>query len=141
MPNVAAVLKDEITRLARKEVKLQTESIRKTSVAYRKEIAVLKRRVSVLEREAKKHKKAGTETIQSNVTQTDALRFSPKGLRSNRRRLALSQADFAKLIGVTPASVARWERGTSRPRKSQLRAIAEVRGLGKREAMNRLRNA
>lgn len=138
MPNVASVLKEEITRLARKEVKLQTESMRKTSVAYRKEIAVLKRRVSVLERDVKKYKKPGTQTPRSVETQTDALRFSPKGLLSNRKRLALSQADFAKLIGVTPASVARWEGGTSRPRKSQLQAIAKVRGLGKREAMKRL---
>lgn len=37
--------------------------------------------------------------------------MKPAALRQLRRRLGLSQAKFAALIGVTPNSVARWERG------------------------------
>jgi hypothetical protein len=34
MPNIAAVLKQEISRLARKEIRRQTNALRKASAAY-----------------------------------------------------------------------------------------------------------
>src|SRR4051812_21230492 len=39
MPNIAAVLKDEIARIARKELRAQTEDVRKTSAQNRSHIA------------------------------------------------------------------------------------------------------
>ena len=48
MPNIAAVLKTEIARLARKEIKQQTTAMKQASGAYRREIAALKRRVQAL---------------------------------------------------------------------------------------------
>ena len=50
MPNIASVLKAEIVRLARKELRTEVESIRKALAAARAESAALKRRVSELER-------------------------------------------------------------------------------------------
>ena len=47
MPNIAAMLKQEITRLARKEVKAQTEAIRKANAQYRRDVAHLKRVVNL----------------------------------------------------------------------------------------------
>ncbi len=46
MPSIAAMLKQEIIRLARKEVKTQTEAIRKAGAQYRRDIAQLKRQVA-----------------------------------------------------------------------------------------------
>ena len=51
MPNIASVLKQEITRLARKEVKTQSEAIRKASAQYRRDIAQLKRQVAGLSKQ------------------------------------------------------------------------------------------
>ena len=42
------------------------------------------------------------------------------------------------LVGVTGQSIYKWESGGARPRASQLRAIAGVRALGKREARAKL---
>ena len=50
MPNIASVLKVEIVRLARKELRSEVDSIRKALAAARAEGAALKRRVSELER-------------------------------------------------------------------------------------------
>jgi uncharacterized protein involved in exopolysaccharide biosynthesis len=50
MPNIATVLKEEILRLARKEVRRQTSVLRKASAQYRQDIAEMKRRVSDLPR-------------------------------------------------------------------------------------------
>ena len=46
MPNLAAVLREEILRLARREIRRQTNVLRKASVQYRRDIAEMKRRVS-----------------------------------------------------------------------------------------------
>ena len=50
MPNIATVLKEEISRLARKEIKSQTEAIRKASAEHRKKIAEMRRQISELQR-------------------------------------------------------------------------------------------
>jgi DNA polymerase III delta prime subunit len=50
MPNIAAVLREEVVRLARKEIRRQTSVLRKASAQYRKDIAEIKRRVSDLRR-------------------------------------------------------------------------------------------
>ena len=51
MPSIAAVLKQEITRLARKEMKTQTEVTRKASAQHRRDIAQLKRQVAGLSKQ------------------------------------------------------------------------------------------
>ena len=48
MPNIASVLKDEILRLARKEVRRELEGLKKASAQYRSDIAALKRQVIAL---------------------------------------------------------------------------------------------
>ena len=50
MPNVASLLKQEMARVARKEVRRETAAIKKASAGYRSEIASLKRRVAETER-------------------------------------------------------------------------------------------
>lgn len=57
---------------------------------------------------------------------------------SNRKRLGLSAAQFALLIGTTQQSIFGWESGKTQPRAKFLPAIAELRGVGKREVAERL---
>jgi DNA-binding transcriptional regulator YiaG len=42
------------------------------------------------------------------------------------------------LLGVTGQSVYKWEKGTARPRASQLKAIAAVRKMGKKQVLELL---
>jgi hypothetical protein len=51
MSNVASVLKEEISRISRKEIRRETSSLKKSSTTHRSEIAALKRRVLELERQ------------------------------------------------------------------------------------------
>ena len=50
MSSLAVALKDEIRRLARKEIRQQTTSMAQTVTRYRREIARLKRQTQALER-------------------------------------------------------------------------------------------
>jgi DNA-binding transcriptional regulator YiaG len=140
MPNIATVLKEEILRLARKEVRRQTDALKKASAQYRKDIAEMRRRVSDLQRKVTLLERQMPKDISSQVTDADAqrVRFGAKGMCSQRKRLGLSAADYGKLIGVTGQTIYSWESETSRPRKQQVARIAVLRGIGKREARTRL---
>lgn len=140
MPNIAAVLKEEIVRLARKEIRRQTNVLRKASVQYRKDIAEMKRRVSNLQRKVTPLEKQVLKNVPSLAAEVDAehVRFTAKGLRSQRKRIGLSAANYGKLIGVTDQTIYNWERGQARPGKEQLVRIASLRRMGKREARARL---
>jgi len=140
MPNIAAVLKQEIARVARKESKSEVEALKRTTAGYRKQIAELKRRMDALERQLKAAKKAGAKVSASpeQAEEGHALRFRPDGLKKHRERLGLSAAQVAKILGCSQLSVYKWESGKTRPRAKQLEAIAALRKLGKREAVEKL---
>lgn len=136
MSNIAVVLKEEIARLARKELRRELEGLKKASAQYRSEIAALKRSVAVLERQLKalwkRHANATESEADSSIT--GLLRFSAKGLLSQRNRLGLSAADMGRLLSVSAQTVYNWERGNTRPRQEQLETIATVKRMGKRQA-------
>ena len=140
MSNIAVVLKQEITRLARREARSLAKPLYKASARFRKDIAELKREnakahaaIARLQRQALK-----SGTAPSEGASAEKVRFTVASVKSRRRRLGLSATDFGKLIGVTGHTVYSWEHGASRPRSSQLAAFAALLGIGKREANARL---
>jgi len=140
MPNIATVLKEEIVRLARKEVRKQTDILKRTSAQYRRDIAAMKRRLSALQRQFAPLEKQVLRSAPSQAAPvpSDGVRFTAKGLRSQRQRLALSAADYGKLVGVTGQTIYSWEHETARPRKQQVARLATLRHIGKRDAEARL---
>ena len=139
MPNIASALKEEIVRLARKELRSETERLKKASSQYRSDIAALKRRVEALEKQASRveKKSKGSQSLEVSAG-TSPVRFSAKGLASQRQRLGLAAAEMGLLLGVSAQTIYNWEAGKSRPRQQQLAAIAGLRGLGKRQIKVRL---
>ena len=137
MANLGAMLKEEITRLSRKEARKQVEPARKAAASHRGDIAELKRQVALLQKQLKS---LGRVSVKAETAKTEPTptRFVAKGLPSLRSRLGLSQGDFGKLAGVSTQSIYNWEHGKSVPRKAQLAVLAGLRGLGKREAQERL---
>ena len=140
MPNIATVLKEEIARVARKEVRSEIASLKKAASTYRAEIAALKRRTHALEQELQRLSKANpkSRSVIAEDLVLQNLRFSAKGMASQRRRLGLSADDCGLLVGASGQSIYNWESGTARPRTSHLAAIAVLRTLGKKEAASRL---
>ena len=81
MANLGTVLKDEITCLARKVIKSEVDSIRKTNVTYRRDIAALKRQVAQLE----KDNKALSHSINASAPRQEETAEAPKGRSSLSR--------------------------------------------------------
>ncbi len=140
MSNFAAQLKTEISRIAKKESRAETLSLKKTNAQYRSEIAELKRRIASLEAAVKRLAKGQPKVTKTNEApdETNALRFRADGFATLRKKLGLSGMEMAKLLGVSNQSVYHWESGKSKPRAAQLAAIAAARKLGKKEAAAKL---
>ena len=145
MPNIASVLKEEIARIARKEVRRETAGLKKAVATYRGEIAELKRRAQWLERALKKATRGASRAAGGAAAATadagdggPALRFRPKGFASLRAKLGISANDAGKLLGVSGQSIYLWESGRARPSRDRLVAIAALRKAGKRQVQQRL---
>ena len=140
MPNIASVLKEEITRVARKELRSETEKLKKASSQYRSDIAAMKRRVATLEQQVSRLDKiVGKKSIAPPASdELGRVRFSAKGFSTLRKKLGLSAAQMGSLVGVSAQTVYNWETEKSSPRQSQMAAIVAVRRMGKREALARL---
>jgi len=140
MPNIGTLLKQEIVRLSRREIRAHLQVTKKASAQSRGHIAALRRQVATLERQLALMQRRGPDKPPAAPASADAtkVRFVAKGLKSHRQRLDLSAADYGRLAGVSAQSIYNWEQGHTSPRAEQLRTIAALRGVGKREAERRL---
>lgn len=145
MSTLMAVMKDEIRRIARKEIRAMTTGLKKDQTAFRKAVAGLRRQTkehsSVIRQLLRvATKQAKMTTIAPEAAERGKGWVTAKGIRARRKKLKLSQAQFGKLIGVSGKTVLKWEH-SSGPLKFQSRtrrAWLAIRGLGIREARLRL---
>lgn len=140
MPNIAVMLKSEILRLARKEVRREIEALKKAIALHRSEIAALKRRLTSAEKQStKRSHKTSAPLIEADGTEGGTkIRFSAQRLAKHREKLGLSAFDYGQLVGVGGQTVYNWESGKSRPRQAQLQALASIRKVGKRQVKSLL---
>ena len=158
MANLASALKEEIARLARKEIRQQTAGTARTVAQCERDIAALKSQIADLQRKLSSQRTQGApapavskkaaskkaaakpaaEAASGSGKRTTRARFSAKGLKTNRERLGLSADNYGKLVGVSGLSIYNWEQGKARPRESSIAALMSIRGIGKREAAKRL---
>lgn len=139
--NIAIALKAEITRVARKEVRVEVQALKKASSSYRTDIAALKRRVVQLERLVAQLGKRTPKKAPlpfADDQQARAVRYSAKTLVVQRQRLGLSAAELGAILGVSGQSIYKWEDGKAKPRAKVLPAIANLRKLGKKEIAAKL---
>ena len=145
MPNIAKVLREEISRISRHEAKVTVAPIKKPVGKFRSDIAGMKTQVAVLEKEVKRLNLvvinlASTMPAPVEAAEEGRAWISGKGVKSLRKKLGLSQGEFGKLTGVSSHAVYLWE---SKPGMLKLRdatkaAIMAIRGIGKGEARKKL---
>lgn len=139
MPNLASLLKSEISRLARKEIRQEVAPLKRAATSLRSEVAALKKQVRALQQELKNASRATrANPADEKGDGSKVSRFSASRLKTHRAKTGLSAKDYAALIGTTPLSVYKWESGRATPRPNMTSKISAVLGLGKREAARRL---
>ncbi len=141
MPNLQSVLREEIQRFARREVRSALASTKKAVAQHRREIADLRRRSKVLEQTVIYLQSRETKRLKAGATKAEVppgTRFSVASLKAQRRKSGLSQKDYGRLVGVSTLTIYNWESGRTKPDKKYLGALVSLRGLGKREARKQL---
>src|SRR5437879_4133783 len=118
MPNIALILRQEIMRLARKEIRAQTSSARKMLTQLRSANTELKRETSELRAKLTRLERRTNANAErrSGDEPERRVRFNAKGLATHRGKLGLSAADYGRLVGVTGQTIYKWEQGGARPR-------------------------
>ncbi len=64
--------------------------------------------------------------------------FNGKAVLAERKRLGLSAAKYAELVGVSMLTIYNWEKGVSVPREGALEKWLAVKGIGKAKAEKQL---
>jgi len=141
MANIASILKSEIARVARKEVRAEIESLKKSSAQQRSAIAGLRREVSALQKELRQAGRAQAAKAKVEAHADKAYRFSATRLAAHRQKLGLSAADYGKLVGMSGATIYLWEQGSSRPKPEQVQALGALKGLSRRAVLEKLGQA
>ena len=141
MTNYQTSFRQEVQRIARKEIRSELKSTKQAVSRYRSEIAALKRKYKELERlikalQSREEKKL--KAVSADVEQPKRRRYSVGSLKSQRKKSGLSQANYAKLVGVSTATILNWERGNTKPDDKRLQKLVSLRGIGKTEAQKRI---
>lgn len=141
MPDFAATLKEEIRRLARKEIRAQVSSTQKAAAQHRRDIAAMKRQIEAQQKKIsalESQERRPAVSSEAAAETAEGARFSIRSVKAQRRRLRLSAEEFGKLLNVSAQTVYNWEQGRTRPARAQFAALVELRKLGRREALRRL---
>ena len=136
MAQIESIMKSEIIRLARRELRKVSvplahniRSLKRTISQIRKTILALQRLTAAQQKELKKKKvllKATPEEVKKS-------RFSPRLIRSLRKQLGISQKELATLVGVTVGAVHMWESGKFMPKEEKKGVMVALRKLGRRD--------
>lgn len=132
MAKLQQVLNEEIRRMSRKEVNGLMKALRSQISGLRDLVKELNGRVKALEKFHPKAESGAAESL-GNQSEAKAVRVTAERIRKWRKKLGLSQAQFATLIGVNAISVNHWETGKTVPRTAQKQKIASLRDAGSRQ--------
>ena len=138
MPNLNQVFREEISRLARREVKQIVEPLQKQIRDLRGKVRKQRRELEKLEKELAG--KADKERVIAprTVSEEDDVRIHKGSVKKHRERLGISQREMALLLDVSPLTISNWETDKSSPSGKNRLAFAELRGMGVREVWQRL---
>jgi DNA-binding transcriptional regulator YiaG len=136
MGKLEATIKSEIERLAKGE-------LRKVSVPLKRDVRLLKISVSQirkavlpLERFAAHQRKELTKReirLEATPEEVKRSRFSPRLIRTLRKKLKITQKELAILVGVTIGAAHQWETGKFTPKPEKKATLAALRKLGRSE--------
>ena len=136
MAKMEQAIRDEILRLARKEIRAICVPLTRDVRELRRPVSGMSKTGATLERQVKElqaKKLAEASKLEVPAKEVKASRFSPGLIKSLRKRLGISQSQLAALIGVSLPAVGFWEQGRTRPDDANKAAIVALRKLSKRE--------
>jgi len=136
MGKVEGIIKSEIVRLAKKEVRKVSRPLGRDLRSLKSVVSQLRRTVLELQRitsTQQKELQKGKTPLEAPLEEVKESRFSPRLIRSLRRHLGITQKELAILAGVTVGAVHLWESGQFKPSMKKKAVMVTLRKLGRRE--------
>ncbi len=137
MGKVESIIKSEILRLAKREMKKSFVPLSRDVRSLKGMVSQLRKAVSGLQRFAAQQEKAlrGQKIpLEAAPEEVKKARFSPRLIKSLRKHLGVTQKEMATLAGVTVGAIFQWEKGIFEPRGEKKKVLVALRKLGRREA-------
>jgi len=135
MGKLEGVMRSEIMRLAKRETRKISLPLRRDVRALKSVVSRLRKSVSTLEKLAvqqQKELRKGKPPLEAPPDEVKKSRFSPRLIRSLRKRLGITQKEMATLAGVTVGAIYQWEQGIFEPRGKKKGVLVALRKLGRR---------
>ncbi len=136
MGKVEGIIKSEIVRLARREMRRISFPLGKDVRLLKTTVSQLRKTVSDLERFAASQEaevQKGKVQLVATPEEVKMARFSPRLIRSLRKHLGITQNELAILAGVTVGAIHQWEGGIFVPRAEKKGVLVALRKLRRRE--------
>ena len=136
MGKFEGVIKDETVRLARREMKKSFVPLSRDVRSLKSVVSKLRKAVGGLQRFVAQRAKEvkGKALLEASPEEVKKSRFSPRLMKSLRKRLGVSQKEMATLAGVSVGAIYQWEKGAFDPRDAKKRVLVALRKLGRRDA-------
>jgi len=141
MGKVEGIIKSEILRLAKREIRKISVPLGRDVRSLKSVVSQIRKTVMALERFATQQQKELSKRkvpLEATSEEIKISRFSPRLIRSLRKRLGVTQRELAILCGVTVGAIHQWESGMFKPRGEKKGMIVALRKLGRREVRNLL---
>ena len=140
MSSIAKLLKAEIQRIVHREIAQMTAAQKQGLAVLKKANAEYKRRLAALEKRAQQQASVAQRTAgfeASGDSAADDMRVTAKALKSMRKRLGITQAELANLLGVSVQVVSIWEtkKGRVQIRKEKVRIALAALKQEKKDAV------
>jgi DNA-binding transcriptional regulator YiaG len=134
MAKIEGVIKSEIMRLAKREVRAVFRPLKREVWQMSTKLSTLSRGITFLNRVTKElHLEEAKPKIMATPEEVKASRLTPERIQGLRKKLGISQRELGILIGASIGAVLSWEKGKFRPMGEKKAALVAVRKLKKRE--------
>ena len=136
MGKFEGIIKSEIVRLAKREVRKISVPLGRDVWSLKSAVSQLRKAVLTLQRitaQQQKELEKGEMPLEAAPEEVKVSRFSPRLIRSLRGHLGLTQKELAILTGVTVGAVHLWESGQFKPSGKKKAVMVALRKLGRRE--------
>jgi DNA-binding transcriptional regulator YiaG len=136
MAKFETMIKSEMVRLAKREVRKICVPLRSDVWSLKSAVSQLHKSVLILQRitaSQQKELEKGKMLLEVPPEEVKESRFSPRLIKSLRGHLAITQKELAILTDVTVGAVHLWESGRFKPSMKKKAVMVALRKLGRRE--------
>jgi len=134
MAKIEAIIKAEIMRLARREVRAVFRPLRREVWQMSAKMSGLSKGMASLNRMAKElHLEEAKPKLEATPEEVKASRLTPDRIRGLRKKLGISMRELGILTGSSLGAILSWEKGKFKPKADKKAALVALRKLKKRE--------